>query len=153
RKKLTNSSRGFTGCDGLPPSGLAGGFPVAGLPLRAGPDLLSPSTNVSESNSASGPIGFTVMWLNISASVSLPTACLLVRWYALLRQRQRSRCLTLKREAMNSSASNDSNSGCDGGLSSERLSTGITSPRPKSCAHVRLTKARAKYGFCGEVTQ
>ncbi len=41
----------------------------------------------------------------------------------------------------------------DGGLATEKLSTGSTSPIPKYTAQTRLTKLRAKYGFSGRVIQ
>src|SRR5207247_1125902 len=84
---------------------------------------------------------------------AVPGTVRLVRWYARLLQMQRIRCLRSKPEATNSADSALSSAGCDAGLPASKLSTGLTSPRPKKWPHIRLTVASAKNLLVGEVSQ
>src|SRR5436305_1245332 len=97
-----------------------------------------------ESCSCSGVIGLIVMEVyRTSDSAALP-AGVLDLWYAWLLQIARTRYFTSKPLRVNCWARVSNSSGCEAGLSSLRLSTGLTRPRPKNCDQTRLTIALAK---------
>ncbi len=65
----------------------------------------------------------------------------------------RIKTLRLQPEAMNSVASQSSNSGCDGGSPwSPKFSVVATSPRPKRDCHSALTATLAVSGFAGSIS-
>src|SRR5262249_22152094 len=97
-----------------------------------------------ESNSCPGASGLIVMAGYGTSGRAEGPAVALDRWEAWLLQMARTRDFTSKPLRGDWRARTANSSGCGGGLSSLRLSTGLTRPRPRSCAQTRLTIAFAK---------
>ena len=156
RKNVTNRSRA------------PGWNTPLGLRMPGSPRL-DPVTLASESKSCSGVITLTVMWLNSSRSSLFAAVALLLRWYARLLQMPRTRYFRSNASgrdpappvlrtpgwaagAEKSFAISSSSSGCEQAFSGLMSSIGLTNPRPKSWAQVRLTIALAKYGLSAAVS-